>query len=53
MTIETGLNRGGRFVGCLLPWLLGGAMFVVYLSTLVHFVTPATVGCQTTSSCRP
>ncbi len=43
MTNETGLNRGARFVGCVLPWLLGGAMFVVYLFTLYHLATPATL----------
>jgi tetratricopeptide (TPR) repeat protein len=43
MTNETGLNRGGRFVGSILPWLLSGAMFVVYLATLYHFATPATL----------
>jgi tetratricopeptide (TPR) repeat protein len=43
MTNETGLNRGARFVGCVQPWLLGGAMFVVYLFTLYHVATPATL----------
>src|SRR5271165_2044806 len=43
MTNETGLNRGARFVGCVLPWLLGGAMFVLYLCTLYPLATPATL----------
>ncbi|HXC99031.1 MAG TPA: tetratricopeptide repeat protein [Verrucomicrobiae bacterium] len=43
MTNETGLNRGARFVGCVQPWLLGGAMFVVYLFTLYHLATPETL----------
>jgi tetratricopeptide (TPR) repeat protein len=44
MTNKTELNRGGRFVGCVQPWLLGGGMFVVYLFTLYHVATPATLG---------
>jgi tetratricopeptide (TPR) repeat protein len=43
MTNETGLNRGAKFVGCVLPWLLGGAMFVVYFITLYHIATPSTL----------
>lgn len=44
MTNETGLNRSGRFVTCAVPWLLGGVMLAVYLSTLYHQVTTATLG---------
>jgi tetratricopeptide (TPR) repeat protein len=44
MTEETGSNRGGRFVAGIEPWLLGGAMFAVYLSTLYHYATPANLG---------
>ncbi len=40
MTTKTETNRGGNLVGSLLPWLLGAGMFVVYLLTLEHGVTP-------------
>jgi tetratricopeptide (TPR) repeat protein len=43
MTIETGLNRRRKFVGCVFPWLLGGVMLAVYALTLYRFATPASM----------
>ncbi|MDB6065773.1 MAG: Tetratricopeptide 2 repeat protein [Pedosphaera sp.] len=39
--IENGQRK--RFVTSLLPWLLGGGMFIVYLCTLYHQVTPTSL----------
>ena len=47
MTTETETNRSGRFVGSLLPWLLGPAMLVVYLLTLDRGLTPANLATVT------
>ncbi len=45
MTNETEtVRRGGIFVPVALPWLLGGGMFAVYVLTLYHSASPASLG---------
>ena len=45
MTNETEtVRRGGIFVPVALPWLLGGGMFAVYILTLYHSASPASLG---------
>ena len=43
MTAKTATNRGRNFVTTLLPWLLAAGMFVIYLLTLNHWVTPGSL----------
>src|SRR5579871_6131581 len=38
--METETNRNGNFVASRLPWLIAAGMFVLFLVTINHWLTP-------------